>query len=55
VKLYFEGQSQFSRLQHALTSNAVREELKEIAGFEGGKNNIRNVIRAFIFQWKKTQ
>lgn len=55
VKLYFDGQSQFSILQRALTFSAVREELKEIAGFKGGKNSVRNVIRALILEWKKTQ
>lgn len=54
VKLYFEGQSRFSTLQRALTFNAVREELKEIAGFKAGNNSVRNVIRELIFQQKKT-
>jgi hypothetical protein len=49
VKLYFEGQSQFSILQRALSFNAVREELKEVVNVKSGYNSVRNVIRAFIF------
>jgi hypothetical protein len=51
VKQQFEGQSQFSISQRALTFKAVREELKETAG---GNNSVRNVMRTLILQWKET-